>query len=303
MKKIIVTIIIVVVIGVSIGIGTYYFYLSDNNKQENFSSVKAKMGRLEEFLEIEAEVASREKESLTFRDGDKVKEIKFQLGDKVNQDDVLIVFENGTELKAPYGGTIIDLLAYPGQKKEEIQAQTQNPPSQVMSQASPKSQNGADLITIAKMDELDFTTKIDEDQIEQIKKDQEVRLNCDINKEVTIYGKVEKVGLTLKTGSDGNGYFEVKGKINDLKELNPRDGMSCDGEVVLEVKDNVLTIADSAVLFEDDKTFVYLYDPNSESATKKKIEIGIEGKNSYEVIDGLDEGEEVIENAEDYAAK
>ncbi|MBU1166847.1 efflux RND transporter periplasmic adaptor subunit [Patescibacteria group bacterium] len=305
MKKVIYTLVIILIFATLVALGLFYFLGKNGEEKLDMTSVKAKSERIEKIIEVEGMVEAKKQEKLLFGGGDKVKEVKYKLGDEVKKDDVIIVFENDIELKAPFDGQIIELEAFEGQTPQNGASvpESSTPLSLTQTTAASSQSSQESLAIVADMNDLEYHINIDEDQIEEIKKEQEVKLECDVNKEIILDAEIETVGLLAQTDVDGGKYYPVIAKIKDLNGLEAREGMECDGEVIVEVRDKVVTVPDNTVLFDDSKTYVYIYNKTTGQAERKKVELGIEGIDTYEVTEGLEEGDEVLENAEQYVQK
>lgn len=66
--------------------------------------------------------------------------------------------------------------------------------------------------------------------------------------------------------------------------------------LVAEHKD-VLKLPVEAIVIEDGDKFVYLYDKETSTAVKKKVKTGASSNTHYEILDGLNEGDQVIINS------
>lgn len=267
------------------GIGGYYFLTKKNTKKE-IKTIQTERRKIEKQLEVAGKIMALKSQGLVWNVGDVVEKIGVSLGEDVKKDKVLVEFENGRELKAPFDGRIVEINTYVG---EEMTSG---------GNASPGA--GQTLITIADMGTLKFVAEVDEDQIKDIAKDQAIHLSCDVAKDLELEAKVEDVPLKTKEKVDGSRYFEIQSAVTDLKGLYPREGIGCDGSLVTEVKENVLSLPAEAILFEDGKTSVYIY-RSLEDIEKKEIAAGIDDTVYYEVKKGLSEGDTVVEKADQYS--
>jgi len=89
----------------------------------------------------------------------------------------------------------------------------------------------------------------------------------------------------------------VRAEVNNSgRKLKPE--MFITGELSIMQKSNNLTVPKSAVLWTGKRSVVYVKEPNTEipSFEFREIEIGDATQSGYEVITGLDKGEEVVSN-------
>ena len=64
--------------------------------------------------------------------------------------------------------------------------------------------------------------------------------------------------------------------------------------MIIEKKENILYIPERLLIFEDDKTFVEIKNAEGE-IIKKEIKVGLSDGINTEILEGLKEGDEVVE--------
>lgn len=98
------------------------------------------------------------------------------------------------------------------------------------------------------------------------------------------------------TGSDSSkASLQAKATIK-----NPNDALIIGFDVKLSIKTNeiknVLTVPIEAVQVDSGKQFVYVYNKNTQTVSKKTVSLGISSDTDYEVKSGIKEGELIVKN-------
>lgn len=149
---------------------------------------------------------------------------------------------------------------------------------------------GTTLLQIASLDKIWFIASVYQEDLAFIKKD----------KQATIY--IDGLNASFNTKVDFiYPIFDDKSKtvdvrfILDNKELNLLPSMF--GKVdIIDKQKELLTLAKTAVLKKSDSFYVFKYVSNDEFKPVK-IEAKRINSNKYEIISGLNENDEVIDNA------
>ncbi|MFW0712596.1 efflux RND transporter periplasmic adaptor subunit [Aliarcobacter butzleri] len=149
---------------------------------------------------------------------------------------------------------------------------------------------GTTLLQIASLDKIWFTASVYQEDLAFIKKD----------KQATIY--IDGLNTSFNTKVDFiYPIFDDKSKtvdvrfILDNKELNLLPSMF--GKVdIIDKQKQLLTLPKTAVLKKSDSFYVFKYVSNDEFKPVK-IEAKRINSNKYEIISGLNENDEVIDNA------
>ncbi|HYG75096.1 MAG TPA: HlyD family efflux transporter periplasmic adaptor subunit [Planctomycetota bacterium] len=92
---------------------------------------------------------------------------------------------------------------------------------------------------------------------------------------------------------------EPKGDVKKESYNNLRPNMSCDAEIILERKENVLVVPKTYVSQEDGKEYVWRVDPNPNAGTnqapkKQFVKTGMRDEYYVEIINGLSEGDSIM---------
>lgn len=91
--------------------------------------------------------------------------------------------------------------------------------------------------------------------------------------------------------------FLVKIKMEETPSF-AKPGMSCDVDIILAEKKDVLRVPLESVGIKDGDRYVYVKE--GEGYVKRKLKLGIENESYAEVLSGLKEGEQVVLNLDEY---
>ncbi|RBP32954.1 Cu(I)/Ag(I) efflux system membrane fusion protein [Oceanihabitans sediminis] len=154
---------------------------------------------------------------------------------------------------------------------------------------------GQPLLKIANLSTVWANFDVYENQIELLKKGQEVSVvtNAYPNKEFT--GKVDFIDPTLNTKTRTVTLRVVLSNKDNLF----KPGMFVSGKIkgVASNTKEVLTIPSTAVLWTGERSLVYLKpDPNETVFEMREITLGSKMGENYQVVDGLENGDEIVTN-------
>lgn len=177
-------------------------------------------------------------------------------------------------LTAPFAGTVYSLNMYAGQ---EIFANTE-------------------VVKIADGSSLEFKAEVDETDIPKVQNGQIAQISFDAYEGESFNSEVLAINTQSIQTSTGATAYEVKLKLP--KERNFFLGMSGEGEITVDQKQDVLIIPIEAVI--DDK-FVYVKQDGE--FVKKEVSLGLSSESDAEVTSGLTEGEEIVTGGFDQIGK
>jgi HlyD family secretion protein len=150
------------------------------------------------------------------------------------------------------------------------------------------------MFTLGDMNEVFFEGRVDETDIGKVFDNQPARVKVDAFREQPFDGKVIRIA-PLGVEEDNVIGFEVRVSLDDPEGIL-RAQMSANAEIIVEEKQQILLIPESAIIYDKDKkTFAEVYAPEIESQKERiPIEIGISNGSVTEVMSGLQEGQRVI---------
>ncbi len=150
--------------------------------------------------------------------------------------------------------------------------------------------DGTTIATVANMDDLIFNGNIDETEVGRLHVGLPVRISIGALQDVHFDAALEYISPKA-TESNGTNLFEIKASVTVPSDITIRSGYSANAEIVLEEARDVLTLAESAIQWEGDSTFVYVR--NAEGWDKRPVVTGLSDGVNIEVKSGLSEGETV----------
>lgn len=150
-----------------------------------------------------------------------------------------------------------------------------------------------DYFEIVNPDTLVFRAAVDESDIGLISLGQKGTLYLDSFDDIQLNTQVDYISYTSTETTSGTSFI-VEFPLSEMEISNTlRIGMNGDIEVLLEQKDDVLTIPLIAVIEREDKVYVMVKSGENRSE-EREIEIGLETDELVEVISGLSEADEVV---------
>jgi len=82
--------------------------------------------------------------------------------------------------------------------------------------------------------------------------------------------------------------FQLRAAIKQNSQRQVRAGYSATADIVLDRRDDVLTLDEAALVFEDDKTYVFV--KVGEEFEQREIETGLSDGLKIEITGGVDNG-------------
>ena len=148
--------------------------------------------------------------------------------------------------------------------------------------------SGQTLYTIQPTSGYKVTVRVSKYDIGKIAVDQEAIITVG---DMTYSGVVSKIYKVAETDSSGKAKVKVDIEITDTENM-PVIGLEADIRIITAQKSKALSVPSKAVYSDDAGDYVYVLE--SGRAVRKSVTLGVEGEDSYEVLDGITEGEEVI---------
>lgn len=171
-------------------------------------------------------------------------------------------------------------------------------------QVGESASSGTTMATIITSKKL-ATISLNEVDIAKIKLGQKSTITFDAVPDLTISGKVEEID-SIGTVSQGVVNYNVKISF-DTNDSRIKSGMSVSATVITSIKQNVLTVPNSAVKTQNSENYVLTFDTALPSAlpgiqgsaslispTKVIVLTGVSSDTLTEIISGIKEGEIVV---------
>jgi HlyD family secretion protein len=150
-------------------------------------------------------------------------------------------------------------------------------------------EKGDNLFKVANLDEMELIIDVDELDILNISKGQNVTVECDVFEGEIFNGKVDKISLS---GSSQSGVttYEVSVLIDDRKEM--MSGMNVDAEILIEESSDTLVVPVAAMKKMGNKYIVMTKDAEG-NLVPTAVEVGITNESYVEIVSGLSEGDSI----------
>lgn len=156
---------------------------------------------------------------------------------------------------------------------------------------------GTTIATVGNPHKMIFKTNVDEMEIDKLYVGMPVKLFPRVDKTTSLEGEISYISQ-INSNETGAAFYEVEASVRIPDSVKIRTNTSANAQVTLAAKQHVLTIPESAVSFENDSTFVYLYHKKmfGQSFERRHVELGLSDKINVEVLSGLKESEKVRGN-------
>ena len=152
---------------------------------------------------------------------------------------------------------------------------------------------GTVLMKMANMDRLLFKGTVDEIDVGKMKEGMEVEIKVGALPTDTVKGFLRKIWLKAEK-KDNATVFPIEILIPGAKNSVLRVGYSANANIIVQRKNDVLTLPERVITFRNDSAFVKI--PVSQNKDREKlIKTGLSDAINIEVVSGLKEGEEVFE--------
>lgn len=154
-------------------------------------------------------------------------------------------------------------------------------------------QPGTPIMRMADMTDLIFKGTVDEIDVGKIAEGMTCELVVGALPGKKITGHVTLISLKARK-EDNTTVFPVEIRIDETDGAVLRAGFSANAHIIIAQRDSVLTIPERVVTFRNDSAFVEI--PVGETGSEERyIKTGLSDAIQIEVIEGLKEGEEVLE--------
>jgi len=156
-------------------------------------------------------------------------------------------------------------------------------------------QEGTVLMSMAEMSELIFRGTVDEIDVGRLTEGMPVEITIGALPEASVSGRLAKI--SLKGHEEENATtFPVEIAVTPSAGTSLRAGYSANADVIIERRSDVLYIPERLVRFEDDGAHVTVW-LGPDRTEDRTIETGLSDGINIEVVEGLGEGEKVLEPA------
>lgn len=169
------------------------------------------------------------------------------------------------------------------------------------------SQAATEMMSLADMNSLIFKGSVSEHDAAQLTPGMPVLLTVAPYPDVQIEGVLTKVAIqsenlnspedTSTVKSFDNGFEVEVGKLKIPQDVTLRSGFSSTAKITLKKSENVLTLPERALQFEGDTPNVLIPDSSEQGFHKQKVKLGLSDGINVEVLEGVELGEDIIDNS------
>lgn len=159
--------------------------------------------------------------------------------------------------------------------------------------------DGTTIASVADLSDMIFRGKVDEAEVGKLKEGMPVKLSIGALQDVALDATLEYIA---PKGANENGVvmFEIKAAVKMPDDLFIRAGYSSNADIVIDRRDGVMTVPESIVEFEGDKSYVNLLTSDStateQAFDRREVKIGLSNGINVEVTEGLT-GDEKLRGA------
>ena len=153
-------------------------------------------------------------------------------------------------------------------------------------------QPGTELCSLADMASLLFKGTVDEIDVGKIVEGMDAEIQIGALPDKKIPGRVDRIFPKAK--KEGNAtLFDIWIVIKDAAGATLRAGFSATASIQIQARKQVVLLPERLVLFEDGKKLVEI--PEGEKTKKVEVRTGLSDGLNIEILDGLKEGDKVVE--------
>ncbi|MDS0525111.1 efflux RND transporter periplasmic adaptor subunit [Clostridium sp. SHJSY1] len=142
------------------------------------------------------------------------------------------------------------------------------------------------ILTIVDTSSLKVKVAVDELDIKKIKEGQKVEIRFDSINDKIYEGNIESIAQ-LGTSANEITNYNIIASIKDIDDI--KVGMSANVSIIMDSKTDVLAVPTETVIEKEDKRYV-----KNKSGNIIEVKTGIENENYIEILDGIEEGEELL---------
>ncbi|HCL00463.1 MAG TPA: efflux RND transporter periplasmic adaptor subunit [Candidatus Marinimicrobia bacterium] len=155
-------------------------------------------------------------------------------------------------------------------------------------------QSGTPLFTFADMNQLIFRGTIDEIDVGKVSVGVLAELEIGALPGKSIQGEVVRISPKARKENNAT-VFDIEIEIVDDRGIELRAGYSANAKIILNKVEDVLTIPERLLTFENDSVFVEVEDTTTGTVSKCQIEIGLSDGINAEVKSGITKEDLLVE--------
>ncbi len=147
---------------------------------------------------------------------------------------------------------------------------------------------GTTIATIADMTDMVFIGTVDESEVGRIQEGMNLQISIGAIEDEIFAGVLEFIS-PKGSKQDGSVQFEIRAALKDGSSSTVRAGYSANADIVLDRRDEVLTLDESALLFTDESVFV-LEQTGGQEFARREVVTGLSDGVRIEIVEGLVDG-------------
>ncbi len=149
--------------------------------------------------------------------------------------------------------------------------------------------DGTTIATIANMKDMVFIGKIDETEVGKISVGMPIVLVIGALDGLTFDAVLEYI--SPQGVSDGGAImFEIKAAVKMQDNIFIRSGYSANAQIILDKKENILAVPESALFFANDSVFVEIQHPTDTLVfNRKAVKLGLSDGIHSEILEGVEQ--------------
>lgn len=154
--------------------------------------------------------------------------------------------------------------------------------------------DGTTIATVANMNDLIFRGNVDETDVGQLVTGMPMKITIGALQNETLDASLEYISPKAVENNGAN-QFEIKAAVHVGGGHKIRSGYSANAEIVLAQANQVLTVPESAIVFEGNNTFVYVVKTSGKEKMyeKRKVTTGLSDGIRIQIKSGLTKNEYV----------
>ena len=152
---------------------------------------------------------------------------------------------------------------------------------------------GTSLMTLADVSRMHFEGDVDESDVAKIHQGMPAKIYIDAFPDTTFDGMLTRIA-PQGIKQEGIVNFSVEAElVGDTAQL--KTGMSADVQLVLDARQEVLTLPEGAIIYEGDSTFVEKVVANAQAGRERvPVAVGLSDGIRTEILSGVEQGDQVI---------
>lgn len=177
--------------------------------------------------------------------------------------------ETNTLVKSTITGMILDVPIKEG--NQVIEANTFN--------------EGTTIASVADMNDMIFEGDLDESEVGKVQLGMPIEVTIGAMQNFSFNANLEHIA---PKGEDKNGaiQFKIKAAVHVPDSVFIRAGYSANAKIVLQNSNNVLTVNEGLITYENNDAFIYVKEANG--YTKTAVELGLSDGINTEIVSGID---------------